>query len=131
MNRRTSLALTIALSSACLLAGSGIGHAQQSEADKVKAAMEGYHTAISTLDIKKMDEVWVDEPYVVFVGPRDKTVSIGWDAVRKDWKQRCFGFGLSLRSRHAMRRQFTSVGRPLGRPRLPLHPGSPRQAATR
>ena len=58
MNRRTALALTIGLSSIGLLAGNRIGHAQQSDADKVKTAIDGFHTAISSLDIRKMDDVW-------------------------------------------------------------------------
>jgi hypothetical protein len=93
MNRRTALALTIGLSSIGLLAGNGIGHAQQSDADKVKAAIDGFHTAISSLDIRKMDDVWAHEPYAMVVNPRDKTVTVGWDAIRRILKERSSSSG--------------------------------------
>jgi hypothetical protein len=72
MNRRTALALTMGLSSICLLAGNGIGNAQQSDADKVKATIDGFHTAISSLDIRKMDDVWAHEPYAMVVNPETR-----------------------------------------------------------
>jgi SnoaL-like domain len=93
MTRRTALAL--AISSICLLAGNGIGHAQQSDADKVKATIDGFHTAISSLDIRKMDDLWAHEPYAMVVNPRDKTVTVGWDAIRKNLKKGSFSFGLN------------------------------------
>ena len=97
MNRRTALALTVGLSSIGLLAGNGIGHAQQSDADKVKAAIDGFHTAISSLDIRKMDDVWAHEPYAMVVNPRDKTVTVGWDAIRKNFEGTVFQFWSELK----------------------------------
>jgi len=97
MTRRTALALTIGLSSICLLAGNGIGHAQQSDADKVKATIDGFHTAISSLDIRKMDDVWAHEPYAIVVNPRDKTVTVGWDAIRKNFEGGVFQFWSELK----------------------------------
>ena len=88
MNRRTALALTMGLSSICLLAGNGIGHAQQSDVDKVKAAIDGFHTAISSLDIRKMDDVWAHEPYATFMGPLSTTIVVGWEGVRRAWEMR-------------------------------------------
>src|SRR5262245_42319610 len=44
------------------------------------------HTAISSLDIRKMDDVWPHEPYAMAVNPRDKTVTVGWDAIRKNFE---------------------------------------------
>jgi ketosteroid isomerase-like protein len=97
MNRRTALALTIGLSSIGLLAGNRIGHAQQSDADKVKTAIDGFHTAISSLDIRKMDDVWAHEPYAMVVNPRDKTVTVGWDAIRKNFEGTVFQFWSELK----------------------------------
>jgi ketosteroid isomerase-like protein len=94
---RTALALTIGLSSIGLLAGNGIGYAQQSDADKVKAAIDGFHTAISSLDIRKMDDVWAHEPYAMVVNPRDKTVTVGWDAIRKNFEGTVFQFWSELK----------------------------------
>jgi ketosteroid isomerase-like protein len=97
MNRRTALALTMGLSSICLLAGNGIGNAQQSDADKVKATIDGFHTAISSLDIRKMDDVWAHEPYAMVVNPRDKTVTVGWDVIRKNFEEKVFQFWSELK----------------------------------
>ena len=60
--------------------------AQQAEADKVKAALEGFNAALSSLDIAKMDAVWAHDPDAILVNPRDKTVTVGWDAIKKNWE---------------------------------------------
>ena len=96
MNRLATLAMT-ALSllfvGIALRAGSGIGYAQQrSDSDNVNAAVNAFHAALSNLDIGKMQNVWAQEPYVVLINPRDKAPAVGWDAVKKDWQERVFGF---------------------------------------
>jgi ketosteroid isomerase-like protein len=57
--------------------------AQEAE---VKAAIDAYHAALGSLDISKMEPLWAHEPYVMLVNPRDKSITIGWDAVRKNWE---------------------------------------------
>ena len=96
MNRLATLAMT-ALSllfvGIALRAGSGIGYAEQrSDRDNVNAAVDAFHAALSNLDIGKMQNVWAQEPYVVLINPRDKAPAVGWDAVKKDWQERVFGF---------------------------------------
>jgi hypothetical protein len=92
MNRRPVLATTTAasllfLGFALLLEGGHSYAQQQSDTDKIKATLEAFQVAISSKDIRKMDDVWAHDSYVMSVNPRDKAVSIGWDAVRKNWKR--------------------------------------------
>jgi ketosteroid isomerase-like protein len=74
------------LSVIVLLAGNGTSYAQQSDIDSVKAAVAAYHAAIGSLDMSKMDPLWAHDAYVTAIQPRDKTISIGWDAVKKGWE---------------------------------------------
>ena len=96
MNRLATLAMTtvsLLFVGVALLAGDGIGYAQQrSDNDNVNAAVNAFHAALSNLDIGKMQNVWAQEPYVVLINPRDKAPAIGWDAVKKDWQAGVFGF---------------------------------------
>src|SRR5262249_44910610 len=101
MNRLATLAI-IAVSplfvGIALLAGGGIGCAEQrSDSDNVNAAVNAFHAALSNLDIGRMQSVWAQEPYVVLTNPRDKAPAIGWDAVKKDWQDRVFGFWAELK----------------------------------
>jgi ketosteroid isomerase-like protein len=69
--------------SSVLLAGNGKSYGQQSDIDKVKAAVAAYHAVIGSLDMSKMDPVWAHDAYVMAIQPRDKRISVGWDAVKK------------------------------------------------
>jgi ketosteroid isomerase-like protein len=99
MLRRSILALATGFLCAgvALLAGGGIGHAQQAEVDKIKATVDGFHAALSALDIRKMDEVWAHDSFVTVINPRDKAAKIGWDAVRKSFETEVFGFWSELK----------------------------------
>ena len=70
-----------------LLLSNHAGYAQQSDTDQVKAAIDALNAALSSLDMTKMDALWAHDANVMLVNPRDKTVSIGWDAVRKHWDE--------------------------------------------
>jgi ketosteroid isomerase-like protein len=89
MSRLRTLAKST-LSLLCLGAGvlaGGIGNAQQqSEPDKVKTTLDAFHAALSALDMRKMEEVWAHDGDVIYIGPRDKIITVGWDAVRKRWE---------------------------------------------
>jgi ketosteroid isomerase-like protein len=69
-----------------LLAVNGKSYAQQSEVNNVKAAVEAFHAALGTLDVSKMDPLWAHDAYVTLINPRDKSISVGWDAVKKNWE---------------------------------------------
>src|SRR5258707_5016917 len=96
MNRLATLEMTtgsLLFVGVAVLAGDGIGYAQQgSNNDNLNAAVNAFHAALSNLDIGKMQNVWAQEPYVVLINPRDNAPAIGWDAVKKDWQERGFGF---------------------------------------
>jgi ketosteroid isomerase-like protein len=70
-----------------LLLGDHTSSAQQADTDQVKAAIDALNAALSSLDMTKMDALWVHDASVMLINPRDKTISIGWDAVRKNWDQ--------------------------------------------
>src|SRR5258708_21591684 len=101
MNRLATLAMTtvsLLFVGVALTAGGGIGYAEQrSDSDNVNAAVNAFHAALSNLDIGKMQNVWAQEPYVVLINPRDNAPAIGWDAVKKDWQDRGFGFWAGLK----------------------------------
>jgi ketosteroid isomerase-like protein len=64
--------------------------AQQSDIDAVKAASASFLAALGSLDIKKMEPIWANESYVTNINPRDKSISVGWDAVKKDLDEGIF-----------------------------------------
>jgi ketosteroid isomerase-like protein len=76
---------TLLLALAVLLVGNGAGSAQQSDVDQVKAAIAAFHAALGSLDMAKMEPLWVHDAHVMLVNPRDKAVSTGWDAAKKNW----------------------------------------------
>jgi ketosteroid isomerase-like protein len=65
----------------------GVANAQHSaDVDSVKAANQSFYTALSARDLKAMQAVWADKPYVVNIGPRSKAAAVGYDeAVTKYW----------------------------------------------
>jgi len=52
----------------------------------VKDTISKVHTAISSLDISRMEPLWFHTAYVTLVNPRDKSVSVGWNDVKKNWE---------------------------------------------
>lgn len=86
MGRRTSIALiarALLLSVVVLLAGNGKSYAQEAD---IKAAVDAFHGALGTLDVSKMDPLWAHDAYVMLINPRDKSISVGWDAIKKNWE---------------------------------------------
>jgi len=53
----------------------------------IKALIESFERALSTRDMRMLEQLWAHEPYVMVVSPRDKSFSIGWDAVRNHWAE--------------------------------------------
>ena len=97
MNRRNLICLVSGSLCACAtLALGSTASAQQSEADRVKAALDGFHAALGSLDVNQVGEFWVHEPYVRAINPRDKSISVGWEAVRKSYEA-TFGFWSELK----------------------------------
>jgi ketosteroid isomerase-like protein len=84
LTRTTSFVGGLAAVGLALLSGPAL--AQQGDADKVKAALDGFGAALTALDISKMDAVWAHDADVMLINPRDKGVTVGWDAVKKNWE---------------------------------------------
>lgn len=52
----------------------------------VKAASTTFYAALAVIDNgAAMEKVWADRPYVTFVGPRSKSIIVGWDAQKNYW----------------------------------------------
>ena len=69
-----------------LLVGSGAGSAQQSDTEQVKAALAALQAAIGSLDMAKMEPLWVHDANIMLINPRSKEVAIGWDQAKKNWQ---------------------------------------------
>jgi ketosteroid isomerase-like protein len=86
MNRHapiTLIARTILFAAVVLLAGNGKGYAQGAD---IKATIDAFHAALGSLDVSKMEPLWAHDANVISIQPRDQTISVGWDAVKKDWE---------------------------------------------
>ena len=73
-----------------MLFGTSEGWAQQkaSNVDGVKAASKGFYTALAVLDDgAAMGKIWAHTDYVTFVGPRSKSIIVGWDALKKYFEE--------------------------------------------
>ena len=52
----------------------------------VKAASKAFYAALGAIDNgKAMEKVWAHTPYVTYVGPRSKSIIVGWDAQKQYW----------------------------------------------
>jgi ketosteroid isomerase-like protein len=87
MNRRYVVSLS-ALGALGLALLSDTAVAQRAaNVDGVKAASKAFYTALAALDGgAAMEKVWAHAPYVTYVGPRSKTIIVGWDAQKKYWE---------------------------------------------
>ena len=86
MNRRNVLSLSvISALGLAFLPGSAVAQ-QAADIEGVKAASKAFYVALATLDNgEAMEKVWAHTPYVTYVGPRAKTITVGWDAQKKYW----------------------------------------------
>jgi ketosteroid isomerase-like protein len=85
MNRRNFIALSaVAAVGPALLPASAI--AQQPDVEGVKAASRAFYAALRVLDNgEAMDKVWAHTNYVTYVGPRAKSIIVGWEEQKKYW----------------------------------------------
>jgi ketosteroid isomerase-like protein len=84
MKRLAVLGIAGLLGAALLISPPSIG-AQESESASVKAVIDNLHAALTALDAKKMGALWAHDADVTLINPRDKTISVGWDAVKQNW----------------------------------------------
>jgi ketosteroid isomerase-like protein len=89
MRRRSMLTLISMAFASLWIAVSATTAVAQSAADMdgVKAASKGFYTALAALDGgTAMGKVWAHTPYVTYLGPRDKSITVGWDTQKKLWE---------------------------------------------
>jgi len=88
MNRRNLLGIS-AMTTLGLVLRSGNAFAQQAaDTEGVKAASKAFYAALAVLDDgEAMDKVFGHTPYVTYVGPRAKSIIVGWDALKKYWPE--------------------------------------------
>lgn len=86
MNPRNSTILIVhGLLFSFIVAFSGGSKSYAQEAD-VMAAVDAYHAALGSIDVSKMEPLWAHDANVILVNPADRRISVGWDAVKKNWE---------------------------------------------
>jgi ketosteroid isomerase-like protein len=65
------------------VAHSASSYAQEAD---VKAAIAAYHAALESLDMSKMEPLSAHDASVILINPPDKSISVGWDAAKKNWE---------------------------------------------
>ena len=84
MNRRSMLIVTTA---GVAFAGNAVAQ-QPSDIDGVKAASKAFYAALAVIDNgEAMAKVWAQTPYVTMVGPRSKSILVGFEALKKYWPE--------------------------------------------
>jgi ketosteroid isomerase-like protein len=54
--------------------------------EAVRAASKAFYAALAVIDNgEAMEKVWAHMPYVTYVGPRAKSIIVGWEAQKKYW----------------------------------------------
>jgi ketosteroid isomerase-like protein len=92
MFRRHLLSALAATATGMVLVCGSAKAQQSSDVDAVKAANAAFYTALSARDVKKMEAVWANKPYVVNMGPRIKTFAVGYDEAVAKWWPAAFEF---------------------------------------
>jgi ketosteroid isomerase-like protein len=86
--RISKLATIILLAGLMLLVTSQSWAQSEGSADGVRAASKAFYAALAVLDDgTAMAKVWAQKPYVTFVGPRSKSIIVGWEAQKQYWRE--------------------------------------------
>ena len=88
MNRRSMVTLIFtAFAWLCIALPASNAVAQPAaDMEGVKAASKAFYAALAVIDNgEAMEKVWAHTPYVTYVGPRAKSITVGWDAQKKYW----------------------------------------------
>lgn len=65
----------------------GLPTSSRADDADVKAAVEADHAAIHSCSLDKVAAVWSHDADITLVNPLDKTVAVGWDAVKSSWEK--------------------------------------------
>lgn len=85
LGRFNSISASWFLLVAILISGSAVAQ-QQSEMAAVKAANQAFYAALSARDVVAMQKVWSSDPEIQNIGPRNKTITVGWDNIKKGFE---------------------------------------------
>src|SRR5271169_4419284 len=83
LNSVTLIVRALLFSFVVVLAGGAKSYAQEAD---IKAAVDAYHGALGSLDVSKMEPLWAHDANVILINPADRSISVGWEAVKKDWE---------------------------------------------
>jgi len=91
MNRRsmfTLITMAVAWLGIALPASNAVAAQPAADMEGVKAASKAFYAALAVIDDgEAMAKVWAHTPYVTYVGPRAKSIVVGWDAQKKYWAE--------------------------------------------
>jgi len=69
-----------------VLLASHAGAQPAADIEGVKAASKAFYAALAVIDNgEAMEKVWAHTPYVTFVGPRSKSIIVGWESLKQYW----------------------------------------------
>jgi hypothetical protein len=88
INRRSILTLftlAVAWSWIALVPSSAVAHSA-ADMEGVKSASNAFYSALTVIDNgEAMGKVWAHMPYVTNVGPRSKSIMVGWEGQIKEY----------------------------------------------
>jgi ketosteroid isomerase-like protein len=86
MNRRSILSISAMMAfGLALLPGNAFAQ-QAADMDGVQAASKAFYAALPVLDNgEAMEKVWAHTNYITYVGPRSKSIIVGWEEQKKYW----------------------------------------------
>src|SRR5215475_3480642 len=87
MDRRNVLSLSAITALGLALLSDNALAQQTADVEGVQAASKAFYAALAVIDNgAAMEKVWAHTPYVTYVGPRAKSIIVGWDAQKKYWE---------------------------------------------
>ncbi len=84
MRRRHLRLLTTATFLSVAVIFNAKGYAADS--DDVKAAVDGNHVAIASLDLAKIEAVWAHDDTIIDKEPNANAITIGWEGAKKNFE---------------------------------------------
>ena len=92
MFRRHLFSALAAMAAGTVLIGASAQAQAPADIEAVKAVNAAFYAALSARDVKKMEAVWANKPYVVNMGPRLKTFAVGYEEAVAKWWPTAFEF---------------------------------------
>ena len=101
--------IILALAASLIVFPAGRGSAEPGDVEGVTAASKAFYEALVVIDDgSAMANVWAQTSYVTYVGPRNTSVIVGWEAQKKYWGE--FNKAFAQRSVKLVDAQVRVVG---------------------